>query len=167
MLTFEAIRNVERDERENKKLQKLPDNFFDTVRDYLRKKEEMKDKTSLDVMEIENTKNTIKRLLDIREKKVIELAVMSSRTGLAAENLTSEERHLFEQTVNGLKSFRDSIYTQMKKEPAETAYKVKKSMPDFIGPDMKNYSIRENDVITLPKELADLLIKENIVEKVE
>ncbi|MBI5332675.1 MAG: DNA replication complex GINS family protein [Candidatus Aenigmarchaeota archaeon] len=167
MLTFEAIRNVERDERENKKLQKLPDNFFDTVRDYLKKKEEMKDKSSLDALEIENAKNTVKRLLDMREKKVIEIAIMSSRTGLAAENLTDEEKRLFEQAVTSLKDFRDNIYAQMKKEPAETVYKVKKSMPDFVGPDMKNYSIRENDVISLPKDLADLLIKENIIEKAE
>ncbi|MFH0837044.1 MAG: hypothetical protein V1870_02860 [Candidatus Aenigmatarchaeota archaeon] len=167
MLTFEAIRNVERDERENKKLQKLPDGFFDQVRDYLKKKETMKDKVSMDVLEAENTKNTIKRLLDMREKKVVDVAIMSSRTDLVPENLTDEEKQLFDQTVNGLKVFRDKIYTQMKKEPVETVYKVRKSIPDFIGPDMKTYSIRETDVISLPKDLADLLIKEDIIEEIK
>ncbi len=167
MLTFEAIRETERAERENKKLQELPENFFDLISDYMRKKEKIKDKTSLDILEIENAKNTIKRLIDLREKKVTDIAIMSARTDLVPENLTVQEKILFEEIVNGLKIFRSKITEQMKKKPKEIVYKVKKSIPDFIGPDMKVYNLRENSIISLPKDLADLLINEDVLEKIE
>ena len=167
MLTFESIREVERTERESKKLQKVPDNFFDLVIDYLDKKEKIKDKTSLDFMEIENAKNTIKRLLDMREKKVIDIAVVSSRTGLMAENLTEQEKELFNATMESLKAFRDKVSNQMKKKPSEIVYKVKKSIPNFVGPDMKVYTLREGDMTSLPKDLAILLTRENVVEEIK
>lgn len=167
MLTFESIREAEREERDSKKLQKIPDNFFDLVIDYMDKKEKIKDKTSLELLEIENAKNTIKRLIDLREKKVMELALVSSRTGTVPENLTSIEKGLFQRCIDILKEFRDNISIEMKKKPSEIVYKVKKSIPDFIGPDMKVYNLRENDIVSLPRELTDLLIKEDLIEEVK
>ena len=165
MLTFEAIRDIERSERENKKIQKIPENFFDLAKDYMEKKEKIKDKSSLDILEIENAKNTIKRLIDLREKKTIEAAIVASRTGIMPENLIEIEKKLFQKTIDNLKDFRENVSDQMKKKSSEIVYKVKKSIPDFIGPDMKVYSLRENDLVSLPRDLADLLIKENIIEK--
>ena len=167
MITFDAIRDIERTERENRKLQKIPENFFDLVRDYLDKKEKMKEKSSLDLLEIENTKNTIKRFLDIREKKIIELAIMTSRTGLLPDNLTCHEKELFQQIVDNLNAFRARISEQMNKIPKEIVYKVKKSIPDFVGPDMKIYNLRENDIVSLPRELVELLIKESVLEEIK
>ncbi len=167
MLTFESIREIERSERDNKKLQKIPENFFDLMIDYMDKKDKIKEKTSLELLETENARNTVKRLLDLREKKVIEIALASSRTGTVPENLTMVEKELFQRTVDVLKKFRDSVSEEMKKNPSEIVYKVKKSIPDFIGPDMKVYNLRENDIVSLPKELVEVLIKENVLEEIK
>ena len=61
MLTFEKIRELERVERENKKLQKLPDDLLDQLSEYMQRKERIREKTSADIIELENVKNTIKR----------------------------------------------------------------------------------------------------------
>ena len=39
MLTFEKIREIEREEKANKQLQKLPEDIIELLKDYLRKKE--------------------------------------------------------------------------------------------------------------------------------
>ncbi|MBI5073503.1 DNA replication complex GINS family protein [Candidatus Woesearchaeota archaeon] len=166
MLTFDAIRNIERAEKENKKLQKIPDDFFIQVKEYLAQKEAMKDKSSLDVLEVQNVKNTIKRLIELRERKIIESAILSSRTGLPAENLTKADSDLFDAVLNSLRKFRGEIEEKKQEKGGEVVYRVKKSLPDFVGPDMKIYSLRENDILPLPKELAELLSKDDVVEEI-
>ena len=45
-------------------------------------------------------------------------------------------------------------------------YKVKRSLPEFVGPDMKIYKLTENEIVELPREVERLLLKEGIIEKV-
>lgn len=167
MLTFDKIRDLERAEREYKQLQKLPDDIIEELKDYLHRK----DKTS-DPLEIENIKNTIKRLFELRERKTMELVLYSVRTGLPPENLTKGEEELFNIMVTQLKNFRENLFAELKKEAKEKKliYKIRKNIPPFIGPDSKTYEFKENDIVdikVLPKEINDLLLKEGVIEQVE
>lgn len=173
MLTFEKIRDLERAERDNKQLQKLPDNILDELRDYLHKKEKM-EKTSSDIMELENVKNTIKRLFELREKKILDMLLYMARTGLPPENLLKGEEKFFYFVLDEMKKFREEFFLELKKEPEikekKVVYKVKKVLPSFIGPDLKSYNLNKNDIIdinSIPKELNDLLLKQGIIERVE
>ena len=62
MLTFEKIRELERAERDSKQLQILPKIFVEDLGDYLHMKEEIREKTSSDIMELDNVKASIRRL---------------------------------------------------------------------------------------------------------
>jgi len=167
MLTFEAIRQVERSERENKKIQKLPDGLFDQVREYLHQKEKNKEKSSLDVLEVSTIKSTLQRLMELREKKIVDAAIITSRTGIPVENLAKEETDFYNAVVESLRLFKENIFETMKKGGKTENYVVKKSLPAFVGPDMKVYNLRENDILTIPKDLASLLMKNNVVEEVK
>ncbi|MBI2972081.1 MAG: DNA replication complex GINS family protein [Candidatus Aenigmarchaeota archaeon] len=172
MLTFEKIRDIERAEREAKQLQRLPEQFFDELRDYIHKKGNAKDKTSIDVLELENVRNTIKRFLEARERKLVELALSTARGGLPPDNLTALEERYFTRIAGLLKAFRGEFFDEIGREPAQkaekkTVFRVKKTLPAFVGPDMKTYELREGDVIELPKTLNDLLLKEGIIERTE
>lgn len=170
MLTFDKIRDIERAEKESKKLQKLPENFLADLRDYLRKKEQIK--SSSEIHELENVRNIIKRFFESREKKLAEFALYTVRTGLPPENLTKEEQAFFYSVTGEIKRFRENFFSELGREEAEkkAVYRVKKSVPAFVGPDMKTYELKENDVISpssLPKPLNDLLLKEGVIELVE
>lgn len=168
MLTFEKIRDLERGERESRKMQKLPENFFNELRDYMHRKQKM-NKAS-DILELENVKNTIKRLFELRERKLVELALSSLRTGLPVENLTKREEEIFSTIVEMLKNFEKEIFDELSKpveEKKEILFKVKKTLPQFIGPDMKSYELKENDIVSLPKPLSDLLLKEGVIEEIK
>lgn len=167
MLTFEKIRDLERAERENKKLQRLPDNLIEELKDYLRKKERVKD--SSDIIELENIKATIKRFFELREQKIMEVVLYSLRTGLPPENLTKPEESMFSQMIGAARKFREEFFSglQSPKEQKKVVYKVKKTLPTFVGPDMNEYTLKENDVLdesALPKPLNDLLLKEGVIE---
>lgn len=177
MLTFDSIREIERIEKNNKKLQKLPDNFILDVNEYLAKKESIKEKTSSNILELENVKSTIRRIFEMRERKISEMALYTVKTGMPPENLTKNEENLFYTLVEGIKSHREKFFSDIsrevyaKEEKAEqkkTEYRVKKTVPEFIGPDMKTYKLMEDNVVSdLPKPLNDLLIKEGIIERVK
>lgn len=180
MLTFEKIRELERIEREAKKLQKLPDDIVEQMNDYMQRKNKIKEKSSADIMELENVKNTIRRFFELREHKIIMAALDTVRTGLPAEHLASHEDHVFYSAVDVLKRFREQFFhdlskeTETKEEARKDAkdeekylYRVRKSLPEFVGPDMKIYKLTENELVTLPTALEELLIKEGVIEKVE
>ncbi|MBS3053393.1 MAG: DNA replication complex GINS family protein [Candidatus Aenigmarchaeota archaeon] len=167
MLTFDKIRDIERAEKESKKLQKLPENFLSDLRDYLKKKEQLK--SSADIHELENVRNIIRRFFESREKKLLEGALYTVRTGLQPENLTKEEQDLFYFLTDRIKNFRENFFSEIQKDK-KLAYKVMKALPAFVGPDMKTYELKENEIIStdfLPKPLNDLLLKEGVIEQVE
>ncbi|MBI5347518.1 MAG: DNA replication complex GINS family protein [Candidatus Aenigmarchaeota archaeon] len=164
MLTFEKIRDMERMEKNSKNLQKLPENFLKDVKEYL------EIKRGLDILEVESARNTVKRLFELREQKLVNLALYSARTNMPVENLTEREMELFSRITDSIKSFRvdfDEPYSVAEK-PAEKErrFRVMKHLPEFIGPDMKTYTLNKGDVTVLPDELAELLAKNGIVERV-
>ena len=68
----------------------------------------------------------------------------------------------------------DEIQTQ-KKEPSEkiTAENnnplllVTKDIPEFVGTDTKKYNLRKNDIISTPKDMANMLCSRDAVEMLE
>ncbi len=183
MLTFEKIHDIERAEHESKKLQKLPENFPEELKQYLRRKERITEKTSTDITELENVRGIIRRLFETREKKLMELALYTARTGIPVENLTKQEEKTFFFLVDELRRHREMFFEELQKEPTGTeekkeekpappmkkkiVYRVKKSLPAFVGPDKKIYELQEGQVVDLPEALNEFLLKEGVIEKTE
>jgi len=44
---------------------------------------------------------------------------------------------------------------------------VKKDVPEFVGTDEKKYKLRKNDVISISKDMANMLCKRDTVDKLE
>lgn len=165
MLTFDKIRDMERVEKQAKKLQKIPDDIVSQLRDYVKRKERG-EKTSSDLLELENIKATIKRMFELREGKIMSAVLDTVRTGMPPENMSEQEEALFYRLTDELKKYRESFFSELGREQASTPmYRVKKSLPTFIGPDMKTYALKENDVINIPAPLDELLLKEGVIER--
>lgn len=171
MLTFDKIREMERNDRDSKKLQKLPEDIIVQLSEYMQRKERIKEKTASDVLELENVKNTVKRFFDLREHKIVLAALDAVRTGMPAENMTREEEKIFYDLVARLQQFRQTFFSELSKEQKEAGheatFRVKKSLPEFVGPDMKIYKLNENDFVKLPKDVEELLLKKGIIEKAD
>jgi len=179
MLTFDTIRELERTERDTKKLEKLPEDLLAQLQEYLRRKEDMKDKTSTEILEFDNVKNTIKRFFELRERKISNMALDCVKTGIPPENLTKKEEETFYKVVDVLKGHREEFFQDLQKESVEKEtnlqakdnaaatknktepvtvtvepekqymYKIKKNMPAFVGSDMKTYELKEDETLGL------------------
>ncbi|HIG97309.1 MAG TPA: DNA replication complex GINS family protein [Candidatus Aenigmarchaeota archaeon] len=167
MLTFDKIRDLERVERQSKKLQKMPEDIPAQLKDYLKRKEKITEKSSTEINELENIKTTIKRFFELREGKIVSAVLDTVRTGLPPENMSAEEEKLFYKLTDILKQYRESFFSELSREDDKPMYRVKKATPQFVGPDMKTYKLNEDDIVSIPPPLDELLLKEGVIEKVE
>lgn len=167
MLTFDTIRDLERKEKSGKTLEKLPDSLMEEFSAYLRAKEKSQN-ASEEILELENVRNTIKRFTDARTRKILDAAFDNARAGLEPKNLAPWEKEFFRQITDLINKHRSALTEELKKparEKTEEKFLVKKTIPEFVGPDMKTYSLKKGDTITLKNPLNELLLKEGVVER--
>ncbi len=144
--------------------------------------------------ELVNIKKIIKELYERREKKIVRMAVDKSRAKSAIIDTSAflkEEKQLFGLLVALLEKGRESIVnhilegrlpaaTEEKSEesakPVESPKEKKSTMlvrflhsvPRFVGPALEEYGpFEEEDVASLPAEIARVLINKRRVEELE
>jgi DNA replication initiation complex subunit (GINS family) len=177
ILTFEKIRELYWKEKESQKLQEIPEDFFKDSSAYLNGSDE-------------TIKSAINDLIDIRQVKIVKMAVMATKSPVAKHhNLTNEEETFFYSILNSLKEFRINITegkipvnpeiaqsrqldekkaeppSLQKEEIKEGFCLIRETMPSFIGNDMKTYHLKKGDKVYLPKELMALLVKNGVCER--
>ena len=157
LITYETIRNAHRAEKDEE-LQKLPEGFFESVRNWFKHKEKMKDTTSL--LEVENAKKLLEDIINRRQKKIVLSALSTVRGQLPPPNLTDEERKFFDEVVNSLKSFKNEMnekfrrYEDIVEEKVEEA---KKSIEELKPKEEKiERTVVKPDGKSLVKILTDL-----------
>ena len=45
--------------------------------------------------------------------------------------------------------------------------RVIKDIPNFVGTDAKKYTLKKNDIVSLPEDMKEMLLKRKVVEKLE
>ncbi|HLD06928.1 MAG TPA: hypothetical protein VJC16_05360 [Candidatus Nanoarchaeia archaeon] len=123
-ITYEALFEIERREKEKKELQKLDQDFLEQLGRYLWEKEAMVakqqrtpdlfsfDEQKKGMNQVESIKRLISGLYDLREKKVIALASNKARIGSTVVNPAAfllQEKALFDRLVALFSSFREQV----------------------------------------------------------
>ncbi len=181
LITYETIREVERSER-SEELQRLPQGFFEAVNNWMNVKKSKKDGSS--IIELENAKKSIDRIIMSRMKKIVLGAMTTTmKNKLPPGNLTDSERVFFDEVVSILKKYRNDMHEKtfgIEEIVEEKIESVKKSVDDlktkrvkiltevprFVGSDMKNYGpLKEGDDIVLPEDIAEILVSRKAAEE--
>lgn len=121
-LTYELLFDMLRNEKNREELQAIDKSFFADLTDYIQDKERLirdnsdnqlfsgleKEKT---IKQLDNAKRLIKELYERREKKVLNLAMIGSRTGglLDKSSMLPEEQKLFDTLSGLLEGFRNDV----------------------------------------------------------
>jgi DNA replication initiation complex subunit (GINS family) len=187
VLTYETLFELVMREKGREELQKLDETVYADILAYLSQKKElsrsseMADSNEHLMQQLRNIKRLIKELYERREKKIINLALMRSRTGSDAMDLSvllEPERMLFLSLVEKLDNARSEIIGSIISERAKPAaiekpvevpkpeektsscvVKFLSEVPRFLGKELEVYGpFNKDEVQELPKELADLLI---------
>jgi len=203
IITYETLYDLLRREKNRPELQKMPDNYISDLLNYLKKKKEILQSqeqkksifTTIEVQktrkQVESIQKIIKELYERRETKIIQLAMISSRTNIETEEksvMLAEEREFYDSLMKKLDYYRENVLYQLsncnqpkikindKPKDLKIDEKPKKStksiqiltnIPKFIGTDLESYGpFEQKETIEMSIEIADLLIKQEKAKEI-
>lgn len=182
-LTFEKIREAQRREKKETPLAVLEADFYPSLAEFMKvtRQDYAQNPDTEKLREMGNAAKLAKDLFDKREQKILLKALRAVRGGKGKEeNMTSEEKKLFDSLVHSLEQHRNSFEGTLggrreTKEPKtllnKTAHKVVlvrvlKEIPRFVGSDSTEYGpYKQDSMVKLPEKETGLLLKRNLVEK--
>ncbi len=206
-ITYETLYDMLRREKNRAELQELDPFFYEKLAKYIKDKQEIllsqeqKDSifTTIEVQktrkQIENIQKIVKELYEKRESKILQLALMNSRSKVATKDkslMLNSEKGTYDSLINSLNEFREDVlhnivqgkvsngnYQEeikenepkgLKKDEKPTIntkqVKFRQEMSKFVGTDLNHYGpYQKGDVAALPTDIAELLIDKKQVEE--
>ncbi len=115
VLTYDALREIQYNEKRSEKLYELNNDFYGNVEEYFNRKGPKDDLTEI---EMRNAKNILKDIMDRRERKILSQALTAVRSGMRIDTnvMTSREEELFKSLVTIIKDHRDIVSKPVKKK---------------------------------------------------
>jgi DNA replication initiation complex subunit (GINS family) len=168
MITYETLRKIEQEERLERKLAQLPENFMQQVLGYLKQKESIA-KEKGDKWELRTAAQRFKSIMELRERKIMNFSLSFVRSGAIPENMLPEERELFDSVAAEIKDFHKKRDKAMSGEHFDfKAVAFLQPLPRFVGIDMGHYGpYSQGDIATVPEENAKLLVEKGAVEMID
>lgn len=193
MVDLGQLHDLLEKERRMDELTQLDDDFYVKtaryIRDLEKEIEKKSDENKINMLKDEKKSATvfIKKIFDRRTGKLLRLASLNVK-GLDVEedNMTSEEKDIFNNLTTELKKGRKEVENEIfsrknekkqdkKKEKEKfnnsekslTVVRVLDNFPKFIGSDERSHHLTKEDIVSLPKEDAQILIKRGIAENIE
>jgi DNA replication initiation complex subunit (GINS family) len=129
-ITFSELRKIQKEERRSDDLKELDDNFFIKVGDYLNRKKEVEDGSR----EYKNAKRVFRKILSLREDKIVKNARLSLKSNIQASelNMLPREQELFRRMKQEFNRHRDEIQEVTEehrgKTPAHEREEIEESM---------------------------------------
>ena len=171
VVSFEYLRKILNEEKKSQNLTKIPDDFYETVRMYIEGKKKLV-KEKKDEIELRNIERIVENIFNLRERKIINFAIMAARAGVQPSNLTSEEKQFFQKVFETLKErrvildkIRSALEGEIKKE-VEILVVFKQDFPAFVGIDGQTYGpFKKGDIAKLPEENRKILVSKGIIEE--
>ncbi len=184
MITYNDIYEAARKERYSEQLQQIPKNFISEVAKYIKDKKEIAAKDSEDFSDViiktkkqlENATTLFKELIIRRRKKILNLVLIATETGISKqdfENMLAIEKELFE----GLMSCMDSSEKKLNELLSGIKGEVTKNndlvvflddVEEFLGADeTKMGPYQKGDIANLPREIAKILSDGRKVEIID
>lgn len=185
-ITYETLYELLKREKDMTDLQKLEPSFFNNFVDYLNDKKiilgkedslfSYEEKKKVE-KQIDNAKRIIKEIYERREKKILNIALIKSRTKsdvLDTSSMLENEKFFFDEVVKTLNVFRKDIFENIidgkqvseviagKKEANKTSDEISEkkeaekntklvrflySVPKFVGKELEEYGPFEEEDI--------------------
>jgi len=170
-ISFEYLRKILNEEKKSQNLTKVPDDFYESIRLYLEGKRKVA-KEKKDELELRNIERIVENIFNLRERKIVNFALMAARAGIQPSNLTPDERLFFNKILEVIKERRTliekvkrSLNMQSQKE-TDILVVFKQDFPAFVGIDGQTYGpFKKGDIAKLPDKNRELLVFRGIVEE--
>lgn len=181
-LDYDELRKIYRLEKNSSRLAEVEDDFLDSLKGFFEKQKQeyldsLDDLSSTKAKSFSNLKKIISEIFAVREKKLLNKALVASRTGeLETAKLAVQETETLKRllsVLNGHQQFLDQVLSlkPSSKKKGERAIggvlvKTLQNVPAFMGSDMKEYGpFQENKSVSLPEKIASLLVSRKLAER--
>jgi len=191
-ISYKTLRRVQQDEQASSALTKINTNFYQDLSVYIKtlersianEKNPLKLKLFTD--EIQNTKKIANSIYELREKKIVQAALATARSATPdLTNLLEIEKKLYSSLVEQIMAARKEIFekptsppvtippaspniTPVKKDSnTNPIVRVLEDTPEFFGTDGKTYLLRKEDVLSMPSEMTEPLLKKKMIKQVK
>ncbi len=180
-LSYDEIRRIHRLEKSSPKLTEVEEDFMDSLGEFLQGEKKtymdsLKDMSFSKAKSYGNIKKMLEEIFSMRQRKILNLALISSSTGEAEySNMTFQEKELCRELVKVLSRHNDSAKkvfdeSAQAKTPAgqekdlnKVSMRILREVPSFVGTDMKEYGpFKENQTVELPPKIAKLFVSRNL-----
>ncbi len=181
MITFKDIYDFARNERDSKELRKLPEKFVEDVSDYLREKKEVASKQDVDFSDVitktkkqlENALTLFRELIIRRRKKILDLVLIASETGISKKEFDSMlvfEKELFDELMKCVSESEKKIGNALngKGNIDGDALVFKEDVGEFV--DLNGEKIGgflKGQTAIVPKEIAKILVDDGKAEVIK
>jgi DNA replication initiation complex subunit (GINS family) len=191
-LNYRMLRKIQQMEKNSPVLTDLKSNFYIELVEYLEnlnnrlEKDISSQKKLLLTEEIQNIKKIAINIYEQREKKIILAAISKGRGGNPdLKNMADKEKNLFEAIINLMLKSRKNVLEiknernklndfekvenkddEKSEENLNSIVRVTKDIPEFIGTDEKKYNLRNNDIVSLPEDMSEMLSKRGVIKKI-
>ena len=192
-INYKTLRRLQQGEQTSSGLTKINVNFYQELFSYVKTIEQSVDneknplKLKLFADEAQNTKKIANSIYELREKKIVQAALATARGASPdLKNLLDIEKKLYSALVEQIAVSRKEIFEEptdrhLKKQLASPPVvdppkrdlntnqivRVLEDTPEFIGTDEKTYSLRKEDVLSLPSEMTEPLLKKGVIKQVK
>jgi DNA replication initiation complex subunit (GINS family) len=181
MITYNDIYEASRKERYSEQLQVLSKSFISDIAEYLKDKREISSKEDdvfSDVIvktkkQLENAITLFKELMLRRRKKILNLVLIASETGISKQdfdNMLDFEKQLFEELMkcidNSDKKLSQALNGTEEKQKNELIL-LKEDVRDLIGLNGEKMFFEKGELANISREIAEILIADGKAEKAE
>jgi len=184
MITYKDIYEAAKKERYSEKLQPIPKNFVKEVSKYLKDKKaaaSKEDDVFSDILlktkkQLENAVTLFQELLRRRRKKILNLVLIASETGISKldfNNMLLVEKNLFEEIMKNMESSDKKLNEMLnsgKDEETQDNMLVVflEDVNEFNSPEGEKYGpYSVGDFSNLPKAVAQIFLSDKVAESME
>jgi len=191
-INYKTLRRAQQDEQASSLLTKINVSFYKDLSSYIKTLERSIEneknplKLKLFTDEVQNTKKIANSIYELREKKIVQAALATARSATPdLTNLLEIEKKLYRSLVEQIIVSRSEIFEKPTDLPVTTPLasptsnpakqdsnthpivRVLEDTPAFIGTDGNTYLLRKEDVLSMPSEMTEPLLKKKVVEPVK
>jgi DNA replication initiation complex subunit (GINS family) len=182
MITYNDIYEAARKERYAEQLQNLPKNFVEEVSVYIKEKKEIAGKSDDDFSDVimktkkqlENAITLFRELILRRRKKILNLVLVASETGISKqdfENMLGFEREMFEELMKCVENSDKKLDRNLNGVPEEkNNYMILflEEVGELVDLDGEKVGpFQKGQIANLPKEIAKIIVEDGKAELVE
>jgi len=170
-ITYETLFDLLRREKNRAELQKLSETFLEDVNSYIKEKhailEDQQIKIGMSAIaekektekQIENIKSILKGLFERRQQKIVEMAIIKSRTSSDTTDysaLLKEEREMFDELFELLQNFKKKVLVRLVTAPGFMQLRQEKKEPELIKPEKLETAEETEGITKIEKKEAEI-----------